>query len=103
MMRRHWRASARRAQVFWVLACVSRTSTDDRSSEQLDARRNVQQIRAAFDALSEKVRIAFVLCELEGISAKEASIVLESSETAVWKRVSDARRILLKAVGEPQP
>jgi RNA polymerase sigma-70 factor (ECF subfamily) len=102
IMRQHCRTSARRKRLLWALTTTSNSPTNDRLSEQLDARRTVQYVRAAFESLSEKSRLAFVLCEIEGLSAREASEVLDSTETAIWKRVSDARKALLKAVENPR-
>lgn len=98
VMRQHCRSSARHRRLLWALTSVSKGTASDRLAEQVDARRHVRHVRAAFESLSEKSRLAFVLCELEGLSAREASQVLESSETAIWKRVSDARKALLRAV-----
>lgn len=53
--------------------------------------------------MSENARLAFVLCEFDGISAHEAAKILQTNESAVWKRVSDDRRALLKATeGSPK-
>src|SRR5512133_3862347 len=70
---------------------------DEELSTQIDARRDIERVRAAFMSLSEKVRGAFVLCELEGFSAKEAGQVLGTNEVTIWKRVSDARKALVRA------
>ncbi len=102
VMRQHCRTSARRKRLLWALTSASNGPPNDRLSEQVDARRSVQYMRAAFESLSEKSRVAFVLCEIEGLSAREASQVLSSTETAIWKRVSDARKALLKAVEGPR-
>lgn len=103
VMRQHCRTSARRKRLLWALTTTSNGSANDRLSDQVDARRNVQYVRAALESLSEKSRLAFVLCEIEGLSAREAGEVLDSTETAIWKRVSDARKALLRAVGDPKP
>jgi RNA polymerase sigma-70 factor (ECF subfamily) len=102
VMRQHCRTSARRKRLLWTLTTTSNGAPNDRLSEQVDARRNVQYVRAALESLSEKSRLAFVLCEIEGLSAREAGEVLDSTETAIWKRVSDARKALLRAVEDPK-
>jgi DNA-directed RNA polymerase specialized sigma24 family protein len=48
-------------------------------------------------------RLAFVLCEIEGVSAADAARILDTTETAVWKRVSDVRRALRALSKEPKP
>jgi RNA polymerase sigma-70 factor, ECF subfamily len=97
VLRQHRRATARRKRLLWTLTGVERGTVSDRLCEQIDARRSIESVRVAFDSLSEKSRIAFVLCEIEGLTAREAGQILESSETAIWKRVSEARKVLLKA------
>jgi RNA polymerase sigma-70 factor (ECF subfamily) len=98
VMRQHYRSTARKKRLLWALACVNVTTTGERLLEQVDARRNVQSVREAFDALPEKSRVAFVLCEVEGLSAREAGVALATSETAIWKRVSDARKAMLRVM-----
>jgi RNA polymerase sigma-70 factor (ECF subfamily) len=101
IVRRHRRATARRWKLAWLLASVE-PRIDESLSSQLDARRDVERVRTAFAALSEKARLAFLLCEVEGFSAKEAGQVLGSNEVTVWKRVSDARKALARASREGQ-
>jgi RNA polymerase sigma-70 factor, ECF subfamily len=59
-----------------------------------DAKRTLHRIERALNCLTHDQRFAFVLCEIEGLSAREAALILETSEQAVWRRVSDARRAL---------
>lgn len=101
MVRRHRRTSARRWRLVWTLSNVE-PRMDEELSTQIDARRDIERVRAAFMSLSEKVRVAFVLCELEGFSAKEAGQVLGTNEVTIWKRVSDARKALVRASMEGQ-
>lgn len=101
IVRRHRRSLVRRWRLNWTFPSIECRIDEDLSS-QLDARRDVERIRAAFAALSEKARTAFVLCEVEGLSAKEAGEVLGANEVTVWKRVSDARKALLRASKEGQ-
>lgn len=53
----------------------------------MESRDSLQCAWLALDLLPENQREAFVLCEIEGVTAKEAAEVLKTSETAVWKRV----------------
>jgi RNA polymerase sigma-70 factor (ECF subfamily) len=101
VMRQHCRHLARRKRLLWALTSTRHHPPKDRLSEQLEARRTVQCMQLAFNSLSEKSRLAFVMCEIEGLTAREAGDVLEATETAIWKRVSDARKVLLKAVASP--
>lgn len=53
-----------------------------------EARRTMQQ---AFDALPESLRVVFLLRDIEGLSTREVSQVLQLSEEAVKTRLSRAR------------
>lgn len=53
-----------------------------------EARRTMQQ---AVDALPESLRVVFLLRDLEGLSTREVSQVLDISEVAVKTRLSRAR------------
>ncbi len=101
--RQHIRSSAYRRRLVATLTSVSSAPSSDRLSEQIDARRKLKGVRAAFGSLSDKSRLAFLLCEVEGLSAREASQVLQCNETAIWKRVSETRKLLLKAADNPPP
>jgi RNA polymerase sigma-70 factor, ECF subfamily len=67
------------------------------------AKRALRRIEQALSSLSPEQRFAFVLCEIEGLSAREAALILETSEQAVWRRVSDARRALRALLPRDQP
>ena len=66
--------------------------------DRLTARDELARAHAALRGLSPPLREAFVLCELEGLAAAEAAKVLRTSEAAVWKRVSKARRAIRERV-----
>lgn len=68
-----------------------------------DATHLLHRIELALRSLSHDQRFAFVLCEIEGLSAREAALVLETSEQAVWRRVCDARRALRSLVAQEDP
>ncbi|MCC7537240.1 MAG: RNA polymerase sigma factor [Deltaproteobacteria bacterium] len=88
--RHHRRANARRLR---LLAGVAHEP--DRGTTGIealaDAREKLALARRAMEALADELREAFVLCDLEGMSAREAATVLGISEAAVWKRASRAR------------
>lgn len=102
ILRQHFRTTARRRRLHWALSLVEPSRGDTDLVRQVAARRDIEGVRLALAALSEKTRLAFLLCEVEGLSAKEASVVLDASENTIWKRVSDARKCLLKAAEESQ-
>lgn len=93
--RHHRRSHARRLR---LLAGVSSEPGTDRAvagpEAGVAARDELALAKRAIESLSEEMREAFVLCELEGMSAREAARVLSVSEAAVWKRASRARETI---------
>lgn len=86
---RHQRRSAgRRRRLGAALESVPPPTS---GHTQMEARAQLADAKRALAALSVKLREAFVLCELEGLGAREAGRILGASEAAVWKRVSKAR------------
>ncbi|MEM6955402.1 MAG: sigma-70 family RNA polymerase sigma factor [Myxococcota bacterium] len=60
----------------------------------LELQENYGHLLAAFDALSSSLRTTVVLTTLQGLSYKEAAVVLNTSEGTVAWRVHEARRLL---------
>ena len=100
VVRHHYRAAARRSRLGAALSICSPDATHPDAQQRFDARQRLARLQRGLQELSSERREAFVLCELEGLSAREAASVLASTETAVWKRVSEARRALLARVRE---
>ncbi|MEM7604635.1 MAG: sigma-70 family RNA polymerase sigma factor [Myxococcota bacterium] len=73
----------------------------------LELQENYGHLLAAFDALSSSLRTTVVLTTLQGLSYKEAAVVLNTSEGTVAWRVHEARRLLRenmqKAERSPTP
>jgi len=95
--RHHLRSKRRRVRLLQAVSFTRRPSSQA-IDEMTDARRAVDRARQLLERLPDEKRLAFVLCELEGLSAKEAAQVLRCSEAAVWKRVSEARHVLRQAI-----
>jgi RNA polymerase sigma-70 factor (ECF subfamily) len=100
--RHHRRAISRRLRLHDAVAHEPRGAGIDPSGEA-DARLQLARAEQALAALGDELREAFVLCELESLSAAEAARVVGASETAVWKRVSKARQALRAAVLRAKP
>jgi len=97
VVRHQRRSQGRRHRLLTALRWASPSSPVDPGAN-FDVRRRVEQAKHALEQLSPKLREAFVLCELEGLSAAEAGAVLGISEVAVWKRVSKARKFIRRTV-----
>lgn len=97
--RHHFRSLSRRGRLSRALTLdTSATKPAPTPLEQTDARRKLNHVALALEALPIARRTAFVMCELEGLSAREAASALHTTEAAVWKQVSKARKALRKAV-----
>jgi RNA polymerase sigma-70 factor (ECF subfamily) len=101
VVRHHLRSLRRRNRLAVALSLIPGRPSHD-PSDRLEARRQVDETRRAFDELREVDREAFALCVLEGVSAREAAVALGTSEGAVWKRVSRARKQLRDAVRQQE-
>jgi len=64
---------------------------------RVGAKLQLERARRVLDGLPAEQRAAFVLCAVEGLSARETAQALGSTETAIWKRVSEARKAILAA------
>ena len=101
VVRHHRRTYARRFRLHSAVASQDRplSVVPAPPDDHANARRQLQRARAALASLSDDQREAFVLCDLEGLSAREAGEILGLSEAAVWKRASRARAKVRRALG----
>jgi RNA polymerase sigma-70 factor (ECF subfamily) len=93
-----WRSARRRVRLVRELTLVEAHTAGHGIPSAMDSQSQIALARRALEALPEGQREAFVLCEIEGLTAKEAAEVLTISEAAVWKRVSYARSTILRYV-----
>lgn len=99
VVRHHRRSLGRRRRLEEAVSVVERVRAQDVPADGVDTRRALEAAWDVLCAMPDERRMAFVLCELEGLSAREAARVLGASETAVWKRVSEARRAIRERAG----
>ena len=64
--------------------------------EELERRRDHVRLYAALDRLGEKYRSVIILCDIEGMPAAEAGLLLGLSSNAIWVRVHRGRALLLE-------
>lgn len=65
---------------------------------------DVARLRAALAKLPELQREAIVLCEIEGLPAKEVSALLGAPAATIWRRVHDAKKSLRRLLAtEEEP
>ncbi|HVZ75144.1 MAG TPA: RNA polymerase sigma factor [Polyangia bacterium] len=101
--RRHQRAAARRRRACERLA--GENAHAPRTPEQDAYRRELgERLSSALAELSHDHRAAFVLCEIEGLAAAEAALVVGAPEATVRTRLFHARRRLRELLsGEGAP
>ncbi|PKN21907.1 MAG: hypothetical protein CVU65_15965 [Deltaproteobacteria bacterium HGW-Deltaproteobacteria-22] len=102
IVRHHRRSFARKLRLTEALRDNPRPGIAH-LEDGFDEESRIVRANAALQELSETQRAAFVLCVLEGLSAKEAALALDTSESAVWKRVCKARATLRRKVLEEAP
>lgn len=66
---------------------------------ELSSAESVDQLRQALAKLPELQREALLLCEIEGLSAKEVSEITGAPASTIWRRVHDAKVSLRKIFG----
>lgn len=74
---------------------LSATSNDSPEGDEL-ARERRRQVRASLAALPERQRSALLLCHYQGLSNREAAVILDVSVDALESLLARARRRLRK-------
>ena len=96
----HRRATRRRTRAIQRLA-----AQPERTATALDARVAVQralaQVEVALAALPHRLRVAYVMCVIEGVATDDAARALGIARGSIWRRVHLARQQLRAAV-EPE-
>ncbi|MDD9946632.1 MAG: RNA polymerase sigma factor [Myxococcales bacterium] len=99
--RHHVRAAARRRKAMARYA-AEEANRDRASPSEIRRRELADRLSRALDALPLKQRAAFVLCEVEGMSAPQAADVIGVPAPTVRTRLHHARR-KLRALLEEAP
>ena len=95
--RHHVRSASRRRAALNKLSLEPQR--DSRSPEvDVEQRRLVAALARAMDALSLDQRVAFVVCDVEGHAAGEASLLTGAPEATMRTRLFHARRKLRQAL-----
>ena len=100
VVRHHVRSKVRRQRLERHLEIASQHASGTRVAEIVEAKHSLAAANDALQKLDVEKQEAFVMCEIEGLSAREVAETLGATETTVWKRVSDTRKILKRAVLE---
>ena len=90
IVRHHRRGEGRRTAALQRFASVGRDESV-RLDTELDRTRLLERLARALDDLAEPLRVAYVLCVVEEVTARDAARMLGTSEGTVWRRVHEAR------------
>jgi RNA polymerase sigma-70 factor (ECF subfamily) len=97
LARNHIRSAVRRRRMEAALAAVPEPRVV-RPDDEAARRELLLQLNAALSRLPHNLREAFVLCDLEDVSGRDAAATLGVREGTIWRRVHEARRALRAAI-----
>jgi RNA polymerase sigma-70 factor (ECF subfamily) len=99
--RHHFRSVTRRRRLQSALSLLPRRIGQSPDTE-VETKRKLTKAAHALETLPPSKRMAFIMCEVEGLSAQEAAKALGTTEGAVWKRVSMARKAIVGAARQEE-
>lgn len=97
LARNQIRGAVRRRRMETALASVP-SQHSIRPDDEVQRKQLLAQLGEALSRLPHELREAFVLCDLEQVSARDAAIGLGVREGTVWRRVCQARKALRAAL-----
>ncbi|MDB4963622.1 MAG: polymerase sigma-70 factor, subfamily [Myxococcales bacterium] len=95
--RNHIRGAVRRRRMETALVSVPSLHSI-RPDDEVQRKQLLAQLGAALAGLPHELREAFVLCDLEQVSGRDAASSLGVREGTVWRRVHEARKALRAAL-----
>jgi RNA polymerase sigma-70 factor (ECF subfamily) len=101
LARHHVRGEHRRRVAMSAVAEVAGSAGQRRPDDEAARRQMLGRLQPAFEALPSYLRLAFTLCDLEGMRGTEAARALRVPEGTVWRRVHEARLRLRETVTRP--
>lgn len=95
--RRHFRGEARRRRLVEALSDepLPHTRAPDIDAE---TQRQLERLSSAMSGLPRHLKVAFVMCDLEGVPGVEAARVLDIPQGTLWRRLHEARKSLAAAI-----
>jgi RNA polymerase sigma-70 factor (ECF subfamily) len=100
VMRHHVRGEFRRRTLHAAAAAEAPLTARDRPDEDAARRQLVARLEAGLAALPDDLRLAFTLCELEGLKGVDAARILGLREGTLWRKLHEAR-LRLRAELDP--
>jgi RNA polymerase sigma-70 factor (ECF subfamily) len=74
-----------------------------RPDQHAERREQWARLARAIERLPHLLRVAFAMCDLEGVSGVEAARALGVPEGTIWRRLHDARKQLREALAGDAP
>jgi len=94
---RHFRSEARRRRTADALAEIPVTGPRQPDAE-VETAGQLRKLAAALPSLPYDLRLAFVMCDVEGIPGVDAARSLGIPSGTLWRRLHEARKTLAAAV-----
>ncbi len=101
LVRSYFRREQRRNTATTVLGTVP-VGDQPSAGDSLTQEQQRRWVTTAVEALTPALKEAYVLCVLEEMPGKDAAQILGIREASLWRRLSDARDALRKAIEEMQ-
>jgi RNA polymerase sigma-70 factor (ECF subfamily) len=102
IVRNYVRNEKRRRAAIAAVASVSPADDGRRPDELASQRQVLARLQTVFESLPADLRIAFTLCDLEGMRGVDVARALEIPEGTVWRRLHEARTRLRVALAEDE-
>ena len=96
--RHHARSEARRRTALARFEEVALHEVSAQPDALAERRRAMRRLASGLTRLKHDHRVAFVMCDLEGVSGVEAARVLGIRAGTLWRRLHEARRALRRAI-----
>jgi RNA polymerase sigma-70 factor (ECF subfamily) len=95
--RHHVRGEVRRKRFIEALEALPQCDQDS-PNDNVERSEQVRFMADALTGLSHSLRVAFVMCDLEGIPGVEAARILGLRQGTLWRRLHDARKTLAASI-----
>ncbi len=102
LARHHARGEARRRNMLAAVAIEPERPGPQRPDQAAERRELVALVAEAMAELPHDLRVAFVMCDVEGIAGVEVARALGVREGTLWRRLHDARVRLRRALEEAE-
>jgi RNA polymerase sigma-70 factor (ECF subfamily) len=100
VMRHHVRGEFRRRTLYATAAAEAPFTAKERPDEDAARRQLIARLETGLAALPDDLRLAFTLCELEGVKGADVARMLGLREGTLWRKLYEAR-LRLRAALDP--